>query len=155
MDDIPVPPKGSSTLFPPIKLKGRSKFCQCTPQSLLPVALAIFMLIGGGICMMVLQPCKSLTSAVEKNSVPTHSSEVNRCINSNFNKPLKRTHRDDPLGAYELSYPNNNKINFDAFNQSISDFILIAETVEESLAAYSQTQTIMLHKELMRIITSA
>ena len=155
MGDTPILPNGSSTLLPPIRVKGRSKFCQQTPQVTIPILLAIVMLISGGLCMMVLHhvPCKSLKSTAEISSIPTHNSEVDTGTNSSFNKSQKRTHRDDALGAYNLSYfDEHDKINFDAFNQSISNFLLIAERVEESLSVYLKSQTFMLHRELMGII---
>ena len=152
MNDVPALHSDGSTLLPPMKVKKRSKRCQCPVRSF--ITLAIVIIIGVGICMMMLHDApsnKSLKPADEIN-VKTLDSEMDVMAESDLNKPLKRTHREDIFGMYNLTYlDGHNQINFDAFNQRVSDFVHTAKAIEESLTAYSQNQT-MLRRELMRII---
>ena len=77
-----------------------------------------------------LLPSKLLQSADEICSNLTSDPKININSNtaSNFDKPLKRTHRIDRLGDTNLTYfDENGQINFDAFNQRISDFLFIAK----------------------------
>ena len=111
--------------------------CQCTPKCL--IALTIGMLIAGGMCVILL-PSKSPLSADEICSNLMDSSDDTM---SNFNKPLKRTHRVDTLDATNLTYLEEHDQIIDAFNQSILDLLHIARTVEESLTTYSHTQELI------------
>ena len=54
---------------------------------------------------------------------------------------------------FNLTYfDEHGKINFDAFDQGVLDFVHDAKTIEKMLTACPHTQTIMLHRELMHII---
>jgi hypothetical protein len=143
-DSLALSSGGSPSLSP---VQGTRRY-QCRP-----LVLIIGMLIAGGMCVILL-PTKSLQSADEIYCNQTiNDSKINVNINSNFNQPLKRTHRVDSLGDTNLTYfDENGRINFDAFNHHISEFLQTVKTVEESLDAYSHTQTIMVRRELIRIM---
>ena len=107
---------------------------------------ALLILIAGGMYTILLpsksadEICSNLTSDPKIN--------INSNTASNVDKLLKRTHRTDSLGDTNLTYfDENGQINFDAFNQRISDFLCIVKAVEES-----HNQTIMFRRELMRIM---
>ena len=145
MNDTPsLSDSGSTFLLP----KDVIRRCQHTPYCRL---LTIAMLIAGGICVIiVLFPRESLQSV---DVIPTNDPKISINTNSEVNKPLHRTHRLDILGDVNLTYfDENGKINFDAFDQGVLDFVHLAKTIEKLLTAYPHTQAIMLQRELMRTI---
>ena len=146
MDDTSTISSGGSTSLPPMQEMRRR---QCAS-----LILIIGMLIAGGMCIILL-PNKSLQSADEicNNLTSDPKINVNSHTTSNFDKPLKRTHRTDSLGDTNLTYfDENGQINFDAFNQHISDLIHVVKAVEELLGAHSYAQTIVFRRELIHIM---
>ena len=138
MDDTSTVSSGGSTSSSPMQLIRRYQ------RALL--ILLIGMLIAGGMYTILL-PSKS-ADEICSNVTSDPKININSNTASDFNKPLKRTHRIDSLGDTNLTYfDENGQINFDAFNQHISDFLCIVKAVEES-----HNQTIMFRRELMRIM---
>ena len=145
MNDTPTLSDSGSTFLRP---KDVIRRCQHTPYCRL---LTIGMLIAGGIfVIIILLRSKSHQSA---DVIPTNDPKISMNTNSEVNKPLQRTHRLDILGDVNLTYyDENGKINFDAFDQGVLDFVHVAKMIEKLLTASPHTQTIVLRRELMRII---
>ena len=138
MDDTSTVSSGGSTSSSPMQLIRRYRRAS--------LILLIGILIAGGMYTILL-PSKS-ADEICSNLTSDPEISINSNTASNFDKPLKRTHRTDILGDTNLTYfDENGQINFDAFNQRISDFLFIVKAVEES-----HNQTIMFRRELMRII---